>query len=79
MDGASIKSGVKFYLWTRQNAENHQTLIFDDDFTTSTLDNSAFNASVPTKMYIHGYLSNGLKEYIKVMKDAFLQTGRLYF
>ena len=72
---ASIKKDVKFYLWTRQNPENHETWVFDDDFNKNYLDHSALNTSVATKIYIHGYLSNGKKEYVKVMKDAFLQTG----
>ena len=49
--------------------------MFDDDFDKNYLDHSALNTSVATKIYIHGYLSNGKKEYVQVMKDAFLQTG----
>ena len=60
---------------TRTNPEKYKTLIFDEDFSTEKFSKSAFNATADTKVYIHGYLSRGTKNYILAMKDAFLQAG----
>ena len=60
---------------TRTNPEKYETLIFDEDFSMEHLSKSAFNATADTKVYIHGYLSRGTKNYILAMKDAFLQAG----
>ena len=72
---SDVKTGVKFYLWTKTNPEKQETLIFDDGFTKQDLDASAFNASASTKVFIHGYLKNGLEQSIQDVKDAFLQVS----
>ena len=71
---SDVKTGVKFYLWTKSNPDDHETIIFDDGYTHQDLDASAFNASANTKIFIHGYLNSGLRRYVLDMKDAFLQT-----
>ena len=70
-------SEINFYLWTRNNANASQRIDFD------TIQGSNFDVTRETKVFVHGFLSKGRKDYILDMKDVILKkckkTWHIYF
>jgi len=48
-------SKIKFFLWTRQNQEDYETI----ELTQESLENSHFDSSLPTVILAHGWNSHG--------------------
>eukprot|EP00095_Tigriopus_kingsejongensis_P006236 maker-scaffold301_size216225-snap-gene-1.24 protein:Tk06236 transcript:maker-scaffold301_size216225-snap-gene-1.24-mRNA-1 annotation:"lipase" len=63
---------VHFLLWTRENPLYEQELVLDD---ISSIQSSHFDPSRPTKVLVHGFTDNGRVRWVKLVRDAFLQTG----
>lgn len=62
------KVAVKFMLYTRQNQFNPQVVRYNDI-------GSYYNPHKPTKFIIHGFLHNGIKQWVLDIKDNFLKVG----
>jgi len=61
--------GTVFLLYTQQNRELHQVLEYNN---VTTVSNSFFNASSPTKVIIHGFGSSCDKVWAREMRLSFL-------
>jgi len=61
---------TRFLLWTRQNPSSYQELMFED--LQSVVD-SNFNASLKTKVLVHGYTGGGAQSWVIRMKAGFLE------
>ena len=64
---------TRFLLWTRQNPSRTQELMFED--LQSVVD-SNFNASLKTKVLVHGYTGGGAQSWVIRMKAGFLEKGK---
>ncbi|CAK1544570.1 unnamed protein product [Leptosia nina] len=62
----------QYWLYTRQNPQSHQLLIPND---VASVRNSNFNASLPIKVIVHGWISSGTSEINPMIRDAYLQIG----
>lgn len=51
-------SDIKFYLYTRKNAQDRQLIHVDETWEKSNLSDSNFNPNEPTKIILHGYNSD---------------------
>ncbi|XP_075225625.1 pancreatic triacylglycerol lipase-like [Lycorma delicatula] len=63
---------VHFFLYTRSNSEKYTELTLGD---ISSIKNSDFNFSLPTKILVHGWLSSATNFYAASLKDAYLNTS----
>merc|ERR1711971_1136081 len=61
---------TRFLLWTRQNPSRTQEIMFED--LQSVVD-SNFNASLKTKVLVHGYTGDGDQSWVIRMKNGFLE------
>ena len=66
---------TRFLLWTRQNPSSYQELMFED--LQSVVD-SNFNASLKTKVLVHGYTGDGDQSWVIRMKSGFLEKGKSF-
>ena len=66
---------TKFYLWTRDNPDFEQELIFDD---LESVQNSNFHSEWPTKVLVHGYTGNGKQSWVLQTRDNYLSQGNIY-
>ncbi|KAK6188484.1 hypothetical protein SNE40_004650 [Patella caerulea] len=57
-------------LFTRKNPTTSQLLRYQDK---TTISNSNYNPSIPTKILVHGFLSNGHQEYMIQLTKTFLE------
>ena len=64
---------TRFLLWTRQNPSSFQEIMFED--LQSVVD-SNFNASLKTKVLVHGYTGDGDQSWVIRMKAGFLEKGK---
>ncbi|XP_075224466.1 pancreatic triacylglycerol lipase-like isoform X2 [Lycorma delicatula] len=62
---------VHFWLYTRYNYENYTVLNLGN---VSSIKNSNFNFSLPTKLLVHGWLSSGSTFFAADLKDAYLNA-----
>lgn len=46
---------IRFYLYTRDNADERQLINIDDTWESSNLSSSFFNPQKPSKIIIHGF------------------------
>jgi len=60
---------TRYYLWTRQNQNIEQELIFGN---LSNIQESNFDGSKKTKVFVHGYTGNGKQGWIINGKDLHL-------
>lgn len=51
-------SDIKFYLYTRKNAQDRQLIHVDETWEKSNLTDSHFNPNDPSKIILHGYNSD---------------------
>ena len=65
---------TRYYLWTRQNQNIEQELIFGN---LSNIQESNFDGSKKTKVFVHGYTGNGKQGWIINGKDLHLGKGML--
>ena len=63
---------TRYYLWTRQNQNIEQELIFGN---LSNIQESNFDGSKKTKVFVHGYTGNGKQGWIINGKDLHLGKG----
>ena len=63
---------TRFYLWTRANPTVEQELIWGD---LSSLSDSNFNSSLPTKVLVHGCTGNGKQQWVLNTRDNYLSQG----
>ena len=70
------REDIEFLLWTRSNALDHQTFVFNDNFTIQDLHASNFNSRQETKVMIHGFRAFGTKHFLRHMSDALLDEGK---
>lgn len=61
---------VKFYLFTRKNPRDRQSIHADETWDKSNLSSSNFNPMHPTKIIIHGYNSDMFLTPLIEMKDG---------
>ena len=66
---------VKFWLFTRSNAEDRQLIQVHDTWDKSNLSSSFFNPQHPVKIIIHGYNSDMMLTPLIGMKNEYLQRG----
>ncbi|XP_055845479.1 phospholipase A1-like [Episyrphus balteatus] len=64
---------VEYYLYTPKNPTNAQRIRQDDP---SSIQNSNFNASIPTRIILHGYRSSSDAPVCSLIRDAIFNTGR---
>ena len=67
---------TRYYLWTRQNQNIEQELIFGN---LSNIQESNFDGSKKTKVFVHGYTGNGKQGWIINGKDLHLGKGMKVF
>ena len=67
---------TRYYLWTRQNQNIEQELIFGN---LSNIQESNFDGSKKTKVFVHGYTGNGKQGWIINGKDLHLGKGMQVF
>ena len=67
---------TKYYLWSNQNQNQEQELIFD---SIESILASNFNANLPTKVLVHGYTDNGKTSWVIRVKNEFLKQGTKCF
>ena len=67
-------NALRYYLWTRQNQNVNQELIFGN---LTSIEESNFDASKKTKVLVHGYTDNGKTGWVLRMKDTYLEKGKL--
>ncbi|KAH8276694.1 hypothetical protein KR018_005119, partial [Drosophila ironensis] len=65
-------SDVKYYIYTRHNPVDRQSLHIDESQEKSNLTASFFNPRYPTKIIIHGYNSDMFLHPLQQMKDEYL-------
>ncbi|XP_052227478.1 inactive pancreatic lipase-related protein 1-like [Dreissena polymorpha] len=63
---------VKVYLWTRENPEIASQLFYDN---TQSIADSNFDASRPTKILIHGFMSSKDEPVIANLSVALIKQG----
>lgn len=57
-----VENDVKIELYTLKNPTEPQLLVIND---TNSIKESNFNPGVPTRIFIHGFMSKGeLKDYL---------------
>lgn len=61
---------VKYYIYTRRNVMDRQSLHIDATAEQSNLTNSYFNPKFPTKILIHGYNSDMFLSPLQQMRDG---------
>lgn len=61
---------VKFFLFTRINAKDRQSIHADETLDKSNISSSYFNPMHPTKIIIHGYNSDMFLTPLIDMKDG---------
>ncbi|KAL3868059.1 hypothetical protein ACJMK2_040897 [Sinanodonta woodiana] len=65
---------TKFRLFTRHNmGDTSFQMLRANDY--SSIRSSHFNSSNPTKMVVHGFIENGLVDWMKTMKNELLKAG----
>ncbi|XP_055845834.1 phospholipase A1-like [Episyrphus balteatus] len=67
---------LKYFLWTQDNPTKEQRLILGDP---STIQQSHFNKSNPTRIMIHGIRSSHKSEVCTIIRDAHLKKGPYNF
>ena len=63
---------TRYYLWTRQNQNIEQELMYGN---LSNIQESNFDGSKKTKVFVHGYTGNGKQGWIINGKDLHLGKG----
>ncbi|XP_034472619.1 phospholipase A1 member A [Drosophila innubila] len=63
---------IKYFIYTRHNLMDRQSLQIDDTMEKSNLTNSYFNPRHPTKILIHGYNSDMFLNPLQRMRDEYL-------
>jgi len=63
-------SKIKFFLWTRQNPQDYDTV----DLTQESLENSHFDSRHPTVILAHGWNSHG-QGFGSDIAEAYLEVG----
>lgn len=66
---------VKYYIYTRHNLMDRQSIYIDDSLATSNLTDSYFNPRYPTKILIHGYNSDMFLNPLQRMRDGELNEN----
>ena len=66
---------TRFYLWTRDNPEVEQELLFDN---LDSIQNSNFRSEWPTKVLVHGYTGNGKQSWVLQTRDNYLSISKFY-
>lgn len=61
---------IKFYLYTRKNTKDRQSIRVDETWEKSNLSNSFFNPNHPTKVIVHGYNSDMFLTPLIQMKEG---------
>ncbi|XP_055845591.1 phospholipase A1-like, partial [Episyrphus balteatus] len=64
---------VEYYLYTPVNPTNAQKLRQDDP---SSIERSNFNASIPTRIILHGFRSSADAPVCSLVRDAIFKIGR---
>ena len=73
-DGISTDETLtKYWLWSKENPQTRQELIFDN---FESVDSSNFNASKPTKVLVHGFGDDGTTSWVIRNKNEFLDHGK---
>lgn len=75
---------IKYYIYTRHNLMDRQSIYIDDSLAKSNLTDSYFNPRYPTKILIHGYNSDMFLNPLQRMRDGEFNITRfiienLYF
>lgn len=68
--GKCPNQDIKFYLFTRKNAQDRQLIWIDETTDKSNLSNSYFNSNHPTKVIVHGYNSDMFLTPLIQMKEG---------
>ena len=72
-EGISTNASLtRYLLWSRQNPEQEQELIFND---LMSVHNSTFDPKKLTKIVVHGYTGFGTMGWVTNVKNAFLLKG----
>ncbi|CAG9805163.1 unnamed protein product [Chironomus riparius] len=66
---------VKFYLYTRSNADDRQLIHVEDCWDNSNISTSFYNPRYPVKVIIHGYNSDMMLAPLIDAKNEYLQRG----
>ncbi|XP_060654091.1 phospholipase A1 member A [Drosophila nasuta] len=66
---------IKYYIYTRHNLMDRQSLQIDETMEKSNLTSSFFNPRHPTKILIHGYNSDMFLNPLQRMRDEYLAKG----
>lgn len=61
---------IQFYLFTRKNARDRQSIRVDETWQKSNLSDSFFNPNHPTKVIVHGYNSDMFLTPLIQMKEG---------
>merc|ERR1712018_316873 len=69
-----VSKDVHFYLWTRENPSLGDTLMYNDNLAED-LSSSHFDPNRRTKILVHGFMDNGLIQWIRDTRDALLEAG----
>lgn len=63
-------ANIKFYLYTRKNIKDRQLVHIDENWDSSNISSSFFDANDPIKIIIHGYNSDMFLQPLIDMKDG---------
>ncbi len=63
---------MKFYLWTRDNHDVEDIILYGD---VDSVNKSHIDFNKQTRLFVHGYTSNGYSEWIYQAKNATLEKG----
>lgn len=63
---------IKYFLYTRKNQNDRQSIHIDDSWAKSNLSDSYFNPKHPTKIILHGYNSDMFLTPLIQMKEGLL-------
>lgn len=61
---------IKFYLYTKRNPNDRQTIHVDETWAKSNISQSNFNPNHPVKIIIHGYNSDMFLTPLIQMKEG---------
>lgn len=67
---------VKFFLFTQSNYDERQPIHVGDDWESSNISSSFYDARFPAKIIVHGYNSDMQLTPLIDMKGEYLQRGK---
>ena len=67
---------IDFLLWTRRNPIYYDKIIYNDSLSKA-LTSSHFSPNLQTKILIHGYGDTGTTDWVILVKDRYLQKGKI--